>query len=181
MPGGAVCPEAECTTGEGRDEEMASLGQQRGGVQPEHVKGEETGISGVEVEQDDEEIISRSHDLSSLANHSPGSDTGSTSKSEHTNDGKQQAHKDVMVTVAEMKRLPSDKRSRSKASTVEALHYALSCVKQLQANSEYYKLLVRNGQDERRDATVCTLEELERVTSEHALKNTVFSCIHTCT
>uniref|UniRef100_A0AAQ6IUT8 PAS domain-containing protein n=1 Tax=Anabas testudineus TaxID=64144 RepID=A0AAQ6IUT8_ANATE len=66
-----------------------------------------------------------------------------------------------MVTVAEMKkRLPSDKRSRSKASTVEALNYALHCVKQV------------NGQDERRDATVCTLEELERVTSEHTLKNT---------
>uniref|UniRef100_A0A7N6B4A0 PAS domain-containing protein n=1 Tax=Anabas testudineus TaxID=64144 RepID=A0A7N6B4A0_ANATE len=81
--------------------------------------------------------------------------------------------KKVMVTVAEMKkRLPSDKRSRSKASTVEALNYALHCVKQVQANSEYYKLLMRNGQDERRDATVCTLEELERVTSEHTLKNT---------
>ena len=45
------------------------------------------------------------------------------------------------------------------------------------ANSEYYKLLMRNGQDERRDATVCALEELERVTSEHTLKNTVH--IHT--
>uniref|UniRef100_A0A8C4HSJ0 PAS domain-containing protein n=1 Tax=Dicentrarchus labrax TaxID=13489 RepID=A0A8C4HSJ0_DICLA len=78
-----------------------------------------------------------------------------------------------MITVAEMKkRLPSDKRSRSKASTVEALHYALNCVKQVQANSEYYKLLMRNGQDERRDASVCTLEELDRVTSEHTLKNT---------
>ena len=45
------------------------------------------------------------------------------------------AHKDVMITVAEMKkRIPSDKRSRSKASTVEALHYALNCVKQVQGN-----------------------------------------------
>lgn len=50
------------------------------------------------------------------------------------------------------------------------------------ANSEYYKLLMRSGQDERRDATVCTLEELERVTSEHTLKNTVYSHItHTHT
>uniref|UniRef100_A0A8C7XGW9 Period circadian clock 3 n=1 Tax=Oryzias sinensis TaxID=183150 RepID=A0A8C7XGW9_9TELE len=78
-----------------------------------------------------------------------------------------------MVTVAEMKkRLPVDKRSRIKASTVEALHYALNCVKQVQANSEYYKLLMRNGQDGQKDATLCTLEELERVTSEHTLKNT---------
>uniref|UniRef100_A0A8C9YHI5 Period circadian clock 3 n=1 Tax=Sander lucioperca TaxID=283035 RepID=A0A8C9YHI5_SANLU len=93
--------------------------------------------------------------------------------SENTDGSRGQAHREVMVTVAEMKkRIPSDKRSRSKASTVEALHYALNCVKQVQANSEYYKLLMRNGQDERRDATVCTLEELERVTSEHTLKNT---------
>uniref|UniRef100_A0A674MFM2 Period circadian clock 3 n=1 Tax=Takifugu rubripes TaxID=31033 RepID=A0A674MFM2_TAKRU len=82
-------------------------------------------------------------------------------------------HLRVMITVAEMKkRIPSEKRSRSKASTVEALHYALNCVKQVQANSEYYNLLMQNGQDERRDATVFTLEELERVTSEHTLKNT---------
>lgn len=37
---------------------------------------------------------------------------------------------------------------------------------------------MRNGQDERKDASICTLEELERVTSEHTLKNTV--CL-TCT
>lgn len=46
------------------------------------------------------------------------------------------------------------------------------------ANSEYYNLLMRNDQDERKDASVCTLEELERVTSEHTLKNTVYL---TCT
>uniref|UniRef100_A0A665W042 Period circadian protein homolog 3-like n=1 Tax=Echeneis naucrates TaxID=173247 RepID=A0A665W042_ECHNA len=93
--------------------------------------------------------------------------------SEHADSGRGQAHRELMITVAEMKkRLPSDKRSRSKASTVEALHYALNCVKQVQANSEYYKLLMRNGQDERKNATVCALEELERVTSKHTLKNT---------
>lgn len=55
--------------------------------------------------------------------------------SENTDGGRGQAHKEVMNTVAEMKkRLPSDKRSRSKASTVEALHYALNCVKQVQGN-----------------------------------------------
>lgn len=53
--------------------------------------------------------------------------------SENADGGKGQAHKEVMFTVAEMKkRLPSDKRRRSKASTVEALHYALNCVKQVQ-------------------------------------------------
>uniref|UniRef100_A0AAY4CU67 PAS domain-containing protein n=1 Tax=Denticeps clupeoides TaxID=299321 RepID=A0AAY4CU67_9TELE len=84
-----------------------------------------------------------------------------------------QTHREMMQTVQEMKkRLPSEKRSRSKASTVAALNYALNCVKQVQANSEYYKLLMCNGVEERSDATVCTLEELECITSEHTLKNT---------
>lgn len=57
------------------------------------------------------------------------------------------------------------------------------------ANSEYYNLLMQNGQDERRDASVFSLEKLERVTSEHTLKNTVnmhaekeghINCTFTC-
>lgn len=61
--------------------------------------------------------------------------SNSVCASEHADAGKGQAHREVIMTVAEMKkRLPSDKRSRSKASTVEALHYALNCVKQVQGN-----------------------------------------------
>lgn len=103
----------------------------------------------------------------SSANCSPGSTMGSGStKSEKT-------HLEMMQTVQEMKkRLPSEKRRRSKASTVEALNYALNCVKQVQAKSEYYNLLMSSGLEERREAPVCTLEELEGITSEHTLKNT---------
>ncbi|XP_042356898.1 period circadian protein homolog 3 isoform X2 [Plectropomus leopardus] len=184
MPGGDSGPDGEEPAalssggrgGGGGVESRVTSEQQDGGAQSNRLRGEESGASGGDVGQEDEEMTSGSHDLSSSANHSPGSVTGSTSastKSENTNGSRGQAHREVMVTVAEMKkRIPSDKRSRSKASTVEALQYALNCVKQVQANSEYYKLLMRNGQDERRDATVCTLEELERVTSEHTLKNT---------
>uniref|UniRef100_A0A9J7YCK5 Period circadian clock 3 n=1 Tax=Cyprinus carpio carpio TaxID=630221 RepID=A0A9J7YCK5_CYPCA len=93
--------------------------------------------------------------------------------SEQTEHGREQTHREMMQTVQEMKkRLPSEKRSRSKASTVEALNYALNCVKQVQANSEYYNLLMSSGLEERRNATVCTLEELEGITSEHTPKNT---------
>ncbi|KAI4904845.1 hypothetical protein NFI96_018230 [Prochilodus magdalenae] len=134
------------------------------------------------------------------ANRSPGSTTGSGSSkslksatgssssslhsaasgqrhhtgcSEQTGQEREHAHREMMQTVQEMKkRLPSEKKSRSKASTVEALNYALNCVKQVQANSEYYKLLMCKGLEERKDATVCTLEQLEGITSEHALKNT---------
>ncbi|XP_051768463.1 period circadian protein homolog 3 isoform X4 [Ctenopharyngodon idella] len=96
-----------------------------------------------------------------------------TECSEQTEHGREQTHREMMQTVQEMKkRLPSEKRLRSKASTVEALNYALNCVKQVQANSEYYNLLMSSGLEERRDATVCTLEELEGITSEHTLKNT---------
>ncbi|KAM9409212.1 period circadian protein homolog 3 isoform 2-T2 [Pholidichthys leucotaenia] len=176
MPGGDSGPhEAKLARpsirAEGGGEGMLSSGQ-HGGLE-QFIRREESG----EVGQEDEEMTSGCHDLSSTTNHSPGSATGSTSASTksggHADGDKGQAHREMMITVAEMKkRLPSDKRSRSKASTVEALHYALNCVKQVQANSEYYKLLMRNGQDERKNATVCTLEELERVTSEHNPKNT---------
>ncbi|XP_029006737.1 period circadian protein homolog 3 isoform X2 [Betta splendens] len=181
MPGGDSGPDGEepalpSPPEKGGGEESVVSGHGDGGPQSVHLGGEESGGSVGEVGREDEEMTSSSHDLSSSANHSPGSATGSTSpstKSEHTGGGRGHAHREVMNAVAEMKkRLPSDKRSRSKVSTVEALNYALHCVKQVQANSEYYKLLMQNGQDERRDATVCTLEELERVTSEHTLKNT---------
>ncbi|XP_056590239.1 period circadian protein homolog 3 isoform X2 [Triplophysa dalaica] len=135
------------------------------------------------------------HHCSSSANCSPGSTTGSgstkssksdacsssssyhsgrhTQCSEQTEHDRKQTRCEMMQTVHEMKkRLPSEKRMRSKASTVEALNYALNCVKQVQANSEYYNLLMSSGVEERRDATVCTLEELEGITSEHTLKNT---------
>ncbi|KAM3877902.1 period circadian protein homolog 3 [Diretmus argenteus] len=181
MPGGDRGPDGEepallSATGEDGVREKVSLRQQGGGEESGHFGGEESGASSGEAGQEDEEMTSESHDLSSSVHHSPGSTTGSTStstKSENPDAGRGQAHRELMTTVAEMKkRLPSDKRSRSKARTVEALHYALNCVKQVQANSEYYKLLMINGQEERRDAAVCTLEELERVTSEHTLKNT---------
>ncbi|KAK5611622.1 hypothetical protein CRENBAI_014074 [Crenichthys baileyi] len=164
-------------TAENEGADGAASGHQDGHLQLQHLAAEGRGaLTGV-VGQEDEEMTSASNDLSSSANESPGSARGcpspSTKSSELDVRGRGHAHREVMSTVAEMKkRLPLDKRSRSKASTVEALNYALNCVKQVQANSEYYKLLMRNGQDHRKDDTVCTLEELERVTSEHNLKNT---------
>ena len=52
------------------------------------------------------------------------------------------------------------------------------------ANSEYYKLLMSHCLAQHNDATVYPLEELESITSEHALKNTVGICrtkVHTYT
>ncbi|XP_036390034.1 period circadian protein homolog 3-like isoform X1 [Megalops cyprinoides] len=93
--------------------------------------------------------------------------------SEQQEQGRKETHREMMQAMQEMKkRLPSEKRGHNKARTVEALNYALSCVKQVQANSEYHRLLMRSGMEAREDATVCSLEELESVTSEHTLKNT---------
>ncbi|KAJ3602951.1 hypothetical protein NHX12_030695 [Muraenolepis orangiensis] len=157
----------------------ASSRCQGGGSRSDQVtRGEESGSSGGEAAREDGmEMTVGSHDLCCQANHSPGRATGSNStltKSDPAGSGRRRAHREMMMTtVAAMKkRLPSDKRSRSKAGTVDALRYALNCVKQVQANGEYYKLLMGNGQEERPEATRCTLEDLERVTSEHTLKNT---------
>lgn len=58
--------------------------------------------------------------------------------SEQTEHGRGQTHREMMQTVQEMKkRLPSEKRMRSKASTVEALNYALNCVKQVQGRHTF--------------------------------------------
>ncbi|XP_051956980.1 period circadian protein homolog 3 [Xyrauchen texanus] len=152
--------------------------------------------SGDDSSSGNDRIGGSRHHHSSSANCSPGSTTGSGSTkssksasgsssssyhsshrmecSEQTEHCREQTHREMMQMVKEMKkRLPSEKRSRSKASTVEALNYALNCVKQVQANSEYYNLLMSSGLEERRDMTVCNLDELEGITSEHTLKNTV--------
>ncbi|XP_017160431.1 period circadian protein homolog 3 isoform X2 [Poecilia reticulata] len=161
---------------EGEGAGGGTSGRQDGQLHLQDLMAEGQGALAGDVGQEDEEMTSTSNDLSSSTNESPRSARGCPSlstKSELAVRGRGHSHREVVSTVAEMKkRLPSDKRSHSKPSTVEALNYALNCVKQVQANSEYYKLLIQNGQDQRKDATVCTLEELERVTSEHNLKNT---------
>lgn len=85
MPGGDSGPDGEepalLLATQGHGEERVPSGQLEGGAQSEHLRGEECGGSGGEVGQEDEEMTSGSHDLSSSANHSPGSTIGSTSVS----------------------------------------------------------------------------------------------------
>lgn len=85
MPGGDGGPEGEenpvlsSTTGDATEENMS--GQRDRGVEPEHLRVEESRSSGGEAGQEDEEMTSGSHDLSSSADHSPSSALGSTSSS----------------------------------------------------------------------------------------------------
>lgn len=86
MPAGDSGPDREdaavpSPTGEAEGEESVSSGQQGRGTQSEHHRGEEQEASGGEVGHEDEEMTNGSHDLSSSANHSPGSATGSTTAS----------------------------------------------------------------------------------------------------
>ncbi|XP_064423783.1 period circadian protein homolog 3 isoform X1 [Latimeria chalumnae] len=83
------------------------------------------------------------------------------------------AHREMMLTLQEMKkRLPSEKRGNWRSSTIDTLNYALKCVKQVQANSEYYQLLMRDSGMPLVDPSLYTVKELETMSSEHKLKNT---------
>lgn len=87
MPGGdsgangkesALTPATGVDAGQGA---LSSLERQDGGSQSAHLRREESGASGGDAAQEDEEMTSMSHDLSSSANRSPGSAIGSTSSS----------------------------------------------------------------------------------------------------
>ncbi|XP_062449096.1 period circadian protein homolog 3 isoform X2 [Rhea pennata] len=84
-----------------------------------------------------------------------------------------QSHRDMMMMmIQEMKRcLPEEKRSSSKPSTISALNYALQCVQQVQANSEFFQ-----AANDRRvfqtDVITYSIDELVAVASEHTPKNT---------
>lgn len=86
MPGGdsglhEAEPALSSATAAGGGEERKLSVLQNSRETSEHLGGEESRASGGEVGQEDEEMASGSHDLSSSANHSPGSITGSTSTS----------------------------------------------------------------------------------------------------
>lgn len=83
MPGGgcdADAVESTLTAGDA-GQGVLSLGRQDGGSQLLHLRREESRASGGDAGQEDEEMTSTSHDLSSSANRSPCSAMGSTSSS----------------------------------------------------------------------------------------------------
>lgn len=84
--------------------------------------------------------------------------------SEQTEHERGQTHREMMQTVQEMKkRLPSEKRMRSKASTVEALNYALNCVKQVQGKHTF--VLVCDSKHKATRATAVTVKHTFRSAS----------------
>ncbi|XP_061653702.1 period circadian protein homolog 2 isoform X2 [Phyllopteryx taeniolatus] len=100
-------------------------------------------------------------------------DNPSTSGCSSQESAKAKTQKEVLKTLKELKLyLPAEKRHGSKSTTLNTLKYALHCVKQVEANEEYYQLLMTNDrQPSGLDASSYTIEEIESITSEFILKN----------
>ncbi|XP_066508082.1 period circadian protein homolog 2-like [Hoplias malabaricus] len=111
----------------------------------------------------------------SLLSASSEQDNPSTSGCSSEESAKAKTQKELIKTLKELKRhLPAEKRNKgSKSTTLNTLKYALRCVKQVEANEEYYQLLMINdSQPSGLDVSSYTIEEIDSITSEYTLKNT---------
>ncbi|KAK2822419.1 hypothetical protein Q5P01_022484 [Channa striata] len=100
-------------------------------------------------------------------------DNPSTSGCSSQESAKAKTQKEVIKTLKELKlHLPAEKRHNNKSTTLSTLKYALRCVKQVEANEEYYQLLMTNdSQPSGLDVSSYTIEEIDSITSEYTLKN----------
>ncbi|KAM3590031.1 uncharacterized protein V6R79_002305 [Siganus canaliculatus] len=138
--------------------------------------------SGMMLETTESNKSSNSHSLSppsgslaySLLSNSSEHDPPSTSGCSSNQSAKMQSQKELMKAIKELKlRLPSERRAKGHASTLNALKYALQCVKQVRANKEYYhQWSVEECHGCSLDLSAFTIEELDNITSEYTLKNT---------
>ncbi|XP_037538190.1 period circadian protein homolog 2 [Nematolebias whitei] len=98
-------------------------------------------------------------------------DNPSTSGCSSEESAKAKNQKEVIKTLKELKlHVPADKKHKS--TTLNTLKYALRCVKQVEANEEYYQLLMSNdSQLSGLDASSYTIEEIDSITSEYTLRN----------
>ncbi|XP_028449079.1 period circadian protein homolog 2 isoform X2 [Perca flavescens] len=106
-------------------------------------------------------------------------DNPSTSGCSSQESAKAKTQKEMIKTLKELKLyLPTEKRHNSKSSTLNTLKYALRCVKQVEANEEYYQLLMTNhSQPSVLDVSSYTIEEIDSITSEYTLRNNVFFAV----
>ncbi|OCT90596.1 period circadian regulator 1 L homeolog isoform X1 [Xenopus laevis] len=109
----------------------------------------------------------------SLLSGSSEQDNPSTSGCSSEQSAREKNQKELMKALKELKiRLPSEKRLKGKSGTLASLQYALSCVKQVRANQEYYQQWpIDDSQPCCLDMSSYTIAEVESVTSEYTLKN----------
>ncbi|XP_026017876.1 period circadian protein homolog 1b [Astatotilapia calliptera] len=107
---------------------------------------------------------------SSSSEHHPLSTSGCSSNQS----ARVQTQKELMKAIKELKlRLPAERKAKGHFSTLNALKYALQCVKQVRANKEYYhQWSVEECHGCSLDLSTFTIEELDNITSEYTLKNT---------
>ncbi|XP_068612180.1 LOW QUALITY PROTEIN: period circadian protein homolog 1-like [Brachionichthys hirsutus] len=110
----------------------------------------------------------------SLLSTSSEHDHPSTSGYSSNQSARVQTQKELMRAIKELKlRLPSERKATGHSSTLNALKYALQCVKQVRANKEYYhQWSVEECHGCSLDLSAFTLEELDNITSEYTLKTT---------
>ncbi|KAJ8387895.1 hypothetical protein AAFF_G00149300 [Aldrovandia affinis] len=95
-------------------------------------------------------------------------DHPSTSGCSSEQSARRQTQKELMKALKELKiRVPADKRSKGRSSTLTSLQYALNCVKQVRANQEYYhQWSVEESHGCSLDLSTFTIEELDNITSD---------------
>ncbi|MEQ2290125.1 hypothetical protein AMECASPLE_000300 [Ameca splendens] len=100
-------------------------------------------------------------------------DNPSTSGCSSQESAKAKNQKEVIKTLKELKlHVPADKKQNCKSTTLSALKHALRCVKQVEANEEYYQLMmINNSHPPGPDVSSYTIEEIDSITSEYTLKN----------
>ncbi|XP_047439560.1 period circadian protein homolog 1b isoform X2 [Mugil cephalus] len=108
--------------------------------------------------------------LSTSSEHDPPSTSGCSSNQS----ARVQTQKELMKAIKELKlRLPAERKTKGHTSTLNALKYALQCVRQVKANKEYYhQWSVEECHDCSLDLSTFTIEELDNITSEYTIKNT---------
>ncbi|TRY56808.1 hypothetical protein DNTS_004083 [Danionella cerebrum] len=110
----------------------------------------------------------------SLMSTSSEQDPPSTSGCSSDQSARVQTQKELMRALNELKiRLPPERKMKGRSSTLNALKYALNCVRQVKANQEYYhQWNVEECHGCSLDLSTYTVEELDNITSEYTLKNT---------
>ncbi|XP_004857536.1 period circadian protein homolog 1 isoform X2 [Heterocephalus glaber] len=109
----------------------------------------------------------------SLLSASSEHDNPSTSGCSSEQSARARTQKELMTALRELKlRLPPERRGKGRSGTLATLQYALACVKQVQANQDYYQQWsLEEGEPCAMDMSTYTLEELEHITSEYTLRN----------
>ncbi|XP_055795032.1 period circadian protein homolog 1b isoform X2 [Salvelinus fontinalis] len=111
--------------------------------------------------------------LSASSEQDPPSTSGCSSNEQHQT-ARVQTQKEMLKALKELKvRLPTECKGKGRSSTLDALQYALNCVKQVRANQEYYhQWSVEECHGCSLDLSAYTIEELDNIASEYTLKNT---------